>query len=398
MTSSFSEHDLLLAAEEEGREIEAKQRRRLLILMVILMLSVLCLSATICRYVAQPMPLPELLPLPGLIDYRPHYLFSIYGVVQPVGIALSPDEDRMYVTESGGERLVKVFDLDGDPLGGFSPPNTAAGQRSPVYVDTDGSGRVYVTDRFHHVIYVYDPEGRLLDVILDPHLTLRRYLGAELGAVSDEANLAYNALETTIEVEEPGDAVLTVQIPELESWSPLGLDIDSSGRILVTDVTEEQMSVRELLVGALFATTAKSPDPLRITLGGADEGLAFPNDALRDSQGRIYISDGNNGRVSVWSDDGQNLFSFGLGSGPDALNLPRGTALDERGRLHVVDAVGQKVKVYQISEAEPKFLYAFGDMGLGDGQFNFPNDIVIDSTGRLYIADRENDRIQVWSY
>jgi len=72
--------------------------------------------------------------------------------------------------------------------------------------------------------------------------------------------------------------------------------------------------------------------------------------------------------------------------------------MDERDRLHVVDAVGQNIKVYDVSGPEPVFLFTFGDWGLDDGLFNYPNDIVLDQNGRLYIADRENNRVQVWSY
>jgi DNA-binding beta-propeller fold protein YncE len=72
--------------------------------------------------------------------------------------------------------------------------------------------------------------------------------------------------------------------------------------------------------------------------------------------------------------------------------------MDARDRLHVVDAVEQNVKVYDVSGAEPLYLFTFGEWGKGDGQFNYPNDIAMDVTGRLYVADRENDRIQVWSY
>ena len=95
---------------------------------------------------------------------------------------------------------------------------------------------------------------------------------------------------------------------------------------------------------------------------------------------------------------GDYLYSFGLGVGDSALSLPRGIAMDERDRLHVVDTVEQCVKVYDVSDLEPSFLYAFGDWGTEDGQFNYPGDIALDSTGRVYVADRENDRIQVWSY
>jgi len=120
--------------------------------------------------------------------------------------------------------------------------------------------------------------------------------------------------------------------------------------------------------------------------------------AVVDSQNRIYVADGNNGRVSAWDAQGRYLFQFGRGSGDGELSLPRGMFIDGRDRLHVVDAVDQNVKVYDVSGQEPIFLYAFGDWGLEDGLFNYPNDIVLDGSGRLYIADRENNRVQVWSY
>jgi DNA-binding beta-propeller fold protein YncE len=72
--------------------------------------------------------------------------------------------------------------------------------------------------------------------------------------------------------------------------------------------------------------------------------------------------------------------------------------MDARDRLYVVDAVGQDVKVYDVSDPEPNFLFVFGGWGLGDGQFDYPNDIALDATGRLYVIDRENNRVQVWSY
>jgi DNA-binding beta-propeller fold protein YncE len=119
---------------------------------------------------------------------------------------------------------------------------------------------------------------------------------------------------------------------------------------------------------------------------------------LMDSQNRLYVAEGNNGRISAWDTDGKFLFEFGEGTGDGALSLPRGAFMDGRDRLHVVDAVGQNIKVYDVSGPEPAFLFTFGDWGLDDGLFNYPNDIVLDQAGRLYIADRENNRIQVWSY
>jgi hypothetical protein len=78
--------------------------------------------------------------------------------------------------------------------------------------------------------------------------------------------------------------------------------------------------------------------------------------------------------------------------------LPRGIYIDGRDRLFIVDAVGQDIKVYDISADEPVYLYKFGGFGMDDGLFNYPNDIILDDNGRIYIVDRENHRVQVWSY
>jgi hypothetical protein len=72
--------------------------------------------------------------------------------------------------------------------------------------------------------------------------------------------------------------------------------------------------------------------------------------------------------------------------------------MDAKNHLHVVDAVGAVVRVYDVSNPEPVFLYDFGLLGTAEGQLNFPNDICIDTNGVLYIADRENNRIDIWSY
>ncbi len=172
--------------------------------------------------------------------------------------------------------------------------------------------------------------------------------------------------------------------------------------MLLTDVVGERHIVREIPSDVILtAAPWQDFDPPESAFGvyGQNKGqFLFPNAAVADSRGFIYVSDGNNGRVSLWDQQRRFLLQFGQGSGDGALSLPRGAIIDARDRLYVVDAVGQNVQVYDISKTEPSFLFAFGGWGQGDGQFNYPNDITLDDSGRLYITDRENDRIQVWSY
>jgi sugar lactone lactonase YvrE len=386
-------------AQEEAEE--RKRRRRLLVVLGLSLLALSCTITTIVRYVTRPVPLPDLLPAGVEINYAPHYLFSIYGLDKPVGVALSPDGDRLYVAETGGERLVKIVDRDGSVLGSAAPPRTGQAERSPVYLATDSSGRVFVADRLQHALFVYDREGRYLDTILGPDLTLSEHVlrhtqGAGAGAV-----FAYDAFETVVYYLQAGEGERALAPPEAPGWSPLGVRIDASGRMLVTDVSNGGHSVWEIPADVLRAPSWHDFDPHGNAFGIEGQGdghFSFPNVAVAGSMGRIYVTDGNNGRISVWNDRGGFLYDFGQGAGEGALNLPRGAAIDARDHLHVVDAVGQCVKVYDVSERKPRFLFAFGGWGAGDGQFNYPNDIALDATGRLYIADRENNCVQVWSY
>jgi len=384
-----------LAAEERVR------RRRLLVLLAGLLLALVGTITLIVRYATRPEPLPDLVPLPGAVNYAPHYLFSILGLDKPVGVALSSQGDRIYVSESAGDRLVKIFDRNGKLLGAFAPPRTTQAQRAPVYLATDASGRVFVTDRLQRALFVYDPEGTYLDTILGPDLTLSEYVSSSGEGLGPGAAYAFNAFEHVVYRKLAGEAEGTLPMPPAAGWSPLGVRIDATGRMLITDVSERHQCVLDFPSDTLLPPTLSGFDPHATAFGSDGEGLDqfhFPNVAVTDSQGKIYVTDGNNGRISVWDAGGEPLFHFGQIAGEGGLHLPRGAAIDDHDRLHVVDVVAQSVMVYDVTGPEPRYLFEFGGWGLGDGQFNYPNDIALDETGRLYVTDRENNRVQVWSY
>ena len=382
---------------EGGTPARTGRNRALLItLLVVLILVIVALTTILIVYLISPAPLPDLIPIVEL-DYEPHYLFSIYGVDQPVGIALSPDAETIYVSESGGERLIRSFDRDGNALATFAAAGTSATSRSPVYLDVDASGRVFVTDRLQDAIFVFDAGGTYLDTLLDPDDALSEYVATSACGLEQGTFFSFNTFESLVRCTPPGGAEQTLPVPPVAGWSPLGVRF-SNGSLLVTDLREGEHQIR--------IASGDSTEPARVSLATLSTGgsgqepdqLLFPNVAVADSQGRVYVTDGNNGRVSIWDSGGNHLGIFGTGSGDGGLSLPRGAAINDRDRLHVVDAVGQDVKVYDVSGDTPEFLFTFGGIGIEDGQFSFPNDIAIDETGRLYITDRENGRIQVWSY
>ena len=384
-----------------GRPSTVRKRNKLLAMISVLWAILVGLLILIIAYAFRPMPLPELLAVGA--NYAPHYLFSIYGVDQPVGVAYSPKGDRIYVAESGGEHMVKIYNRRGDLLGSFAPPRTELSERSPVYISVDKVGRVYISDILQLAVHVYDADGVFLDSIIGPDLTLSEYVSMHTDGIQDGTALIYNVYQSEVYYTTPGGEEQQLPGPGPLQWAPLGVRFNSKGDLLLTDIFEDDHSVRIIPESATKPVTWRDFNPPEVLFGrgnweGGGGNFSFPNVAVADSKGRIYVTDGNNSRISVWDGQGGFLFNFGRGSGDSAINLPRGAAIDKRDHLYVVDAVDHSVKVYDVSGDEVAFLYRFGDYGAEEGQFNYPNDIALDETGRLYIADRENNRIQVWSY
>lgn len=386
--------DNIVLADEE-------RRRRLLLLILLLFLLVFCcIGFFFVRYLLAPQPLPEMIPVSGGVNYPPHFLYSIYGVDKPVGVTVSPDGQRIYVSETGGERLIKIFSRDGVEQGSFAPPNTTMAERSPVYLAVDNTQRVFVADRMQNAVFIYDAKGGFIDSILSDNVTLSQYVTKHLGGnIPADATYFYNNFSGAVSITQPNQEAQSLPAPELGDWDPLGVRFDKSGNLYLTIMTDH--SVRRFSAGTITGSPMNNFNAHDLAFGsyGQENGqLLFPNGAVVDSRGRIYVADGNNGRVSVWDSNGSYLFTFAKGNGENALSLPRGLFIDQRDRLFVVDAVGQNVKVYDVAGDTPTFLYVFGDFGGDNGQFNYPADIFVDDTGRLYIADRENNCIQVWSY
>ncbi|MGW8249079.1 MAG: hypothetical protein ACWGO1_00425 [Anaerolineales bacterium] len=372
---------------------QESRRKRLLLLLVLLLLAMMAVCGLFTRYLLKPTPLPELLPEAVQPNYPPHYVFSIYGVDAPFGVAVSPNGDRIYVSEEGGERLVKIFDSSGNQVGSFAPPGTTSASRKPAYLAADANGDVYIPDLLQHAVYISSRDGNYVDSMVDPELLLSEFVALHLGELLPGSQITYTLQQTDVRIKLPGQDSISIPGPGVTDWLPLGVRLNGDQSLLVTNISDNHQTVYNINLNP------GSPAQMIGETGSGNGQLSYPQVALKSmDDGRTFVIDGNNSRISVWDPQGNFLFNFGQGTSEAALNLPRGAAIDDQNRLHVVDAVGQVIKVFDISKPEISLLYSFGEMGNGDGEFFYPIDIAIDQSGRLYITDRENNRIQVWSY
>ncbi|MDO8612022.1 MAG: hypothetical protein Q7R32_04275 [Dehalococcoidia bacterium] len=308
---------------------------------------VLLLIAQYCRTGDRISDLPGVPPpVAGLFGDSAEYLGSLEGVARPLGVAMGED-GRIYVTESAGERMVRVFDRSGKELAAFAPPDLEVLARVPLYVAISPAGEVYVSDRPNRAIYVFSADGD--------------YIG-------------------TFEHK---------SVPA-EEWQPMGLAFDDEGNLYVTDVTEKKHRV------LVFDPSGELT--LQFGSEGKEEGqFWFPNGIAVDDRGHIYVADGDNGRLQVFDGEGNLVYIIPRGYASGDLSMPRGVALDGDDHLLVADTSAHTVKVYDVSGDRPDFIRDIGESGSGDGQFRFPNGVAL-ADGQIYVTDRENGRVQIWSY
>jgi len=327
---------------EEDDERRSRRKRRLLLLLLLLLFGLLLLIIWYFLFRQPINPLP-FIPTPQV----PSYSTSYYGVTRPLGVAITPSGDRIYVTEGGAASSALVLDGFGRTLAEMTPPAELAASYQPVYVAVDPlSAEVYVTDRLSGSIHVFSRDGAYLR-------------------------------EVALAVPRPG-------------WQPVAITFDAAGLLYVSDYAGPVPSV--LVIDRSLAVIR--------TLGEA-EGLQFPNGIAIDKDGNVYVSDSGNGRLLRFGADGAGVPVVGRGVASGKLGVPRGLAVDGSARLFAVDTTSQFVQVYRTTAeavSTLEFLGSFGIPGIGDGEFSYPSTLAIDTRGHVVVADTFNERLQLWSY
>lgn len=146
---------------------------------------------------------------------------------------------------------------------------------------------------------------------------------------------------------------------------------------------------------AVFTTNGQPVRTVRLS-----RGLSFyPIGIAVDDRGRAYVSVKTGSRYRLVQIDryGRPLGDFPnyparIGINQSILNRPMGLFYGD-GKLFVTDAGDHDVKIFSIDDG--KLLKRFGGPGTKLGQFMFPHGIVADEN-YIYVVDSNNSRVQVF--
>jgi sugar lactone lactonase YvrE len=122
----------------------------------------------------------------------------------------------------------------------------------------------------------------------------------------------------------------------------------------------------------------------------------LPRDATIGDDGNLYVVDGGNFRVQVFSAKGDYLRSFGkIGRQSGQFSRPKGIGVDKDGNVYVVDtAFGN----FQIFNAQGQLLLAVGSRNstAGPARFMLPAGLAIDEDGRVYVVDQYFRKVDIF--
>ena len=325
-----------------------KNFRLILLLLILLIIAFFVLTYFVGRNLLKPVS-QALTFNPG----PPTYIYSIYGqgadgqLKKPMGVTVAAG--RIYITDTSNQR-VQVFDYNGKALFMFGKDGTKPGQfQFPYGIAADGHDLIYVADMWSNNIQVFTAAGKFIKYFARSK-DGKTEIGKPTGLfIRDnklyEADLKSNSIKVfdiatekkVLEFGRPGnkpgeltapnsvavtaDAIYVgdSQNDRIEAFAPTGKFLyvmdgstsanNANGATNAKTITVRGVGVdgRGVVYGASllgnYVCGFDSKGKYLWVFGeqGLDDGQFYlPNGLFVDSQGRIYVTDQGNNRVSVW--------------------------------------------------------------------------------------------------
>ena len=128
--------------------------------------------------------------------------------------------------------------------------------------------------------------------------------------------------------------------------------------------------------------------------GFGEEALNKPMYATFGNE-RIYVSDTNNFRIQVFSENGEPLFKFGeRGEKDGQFFYPYGIVVGPEGNVYVADMYRNDIQIFS---PDGEYIRTFAADKKDKSLLNGPGSLYLDSLGRLFVANVNSAQITVYN-
>lgn len=178
---------------------------------------------------------------------------------------------------------------------------------------------------------------------------------------------------------------------------------DRSGNLIVVDRMNHK--IRKIAPDGTVSTIAGTGSYGAVDGPGETATFRYPDGAVVDSQGNIFITDQGNSKIRKIVPDGTVSTFAGTGVGGfqdgEAANAqfyyPAAMDIDSGNNLYIADWYNNKIR--KITPEGIVSTLAGSTLGYADGpsdsaQFNGPTGLCLDIAGNVYVADYDNHRIR----
>lgn len=170
--------------------------------------------------------------------------------------------------------------------------------------------------------------------------------------------------------------------------SPGRIAVDDEDNLFIADGTNSQVLV--------YSKTGDFKYKFGRKLKGGITGIDKVNAIYPDRKNSvIYVTSSLGYAVLIFDYDGYQIGSFGVhDSGEPNFSFPSGIAALPDGTVYVADTLRSDVKVYDSSGS---FLLSFGGVGFSGGAVVYPADLDLSPDGRLFVLEKTMARVHIFS-
>jgi uncharacterized protein (TIGR03663 family) len=263
-------------------------------------------------------------------------------LIDPKNVATGPD-GKLYVVE-GKPARVTVFNADGTVATSWGGSGQGDGQfQEPWGVAVAPNGNVYVADTWNHRVQYFDPTGKFLGKW--------GRLGDAKGSITSEPNVF---------------------------WGPRAIAINADGEVFVTDTGNKRVQVFGLdgSFKRMFGGAGSAPGQFN-----EEVGLTL------DAQGNVWVADTWNHRIQALSPNGEPLLQIPVAAGwqSQAVSNKPYLAVDAQGRVIATFPDQGRLAVFSAEGQQLEELPLEGVTPVG---------VAVAADGRLLVADARGNVVQ----